>query len=66
MALVNQIRSNFQQQLALFNRRIVAFFSLMLTRLKNFKALTIQEQIAFGLVGIGLVLILISFMLFLL
>ena len=66
MASVNQIMGNFQQQLALFNRRIAAFFSFVLTRLKNFKALTLQEQIAFGLIGIGLVFIVVSLVLFLL
>ncbi|MBI4147059.1 hypothetical protein HY494_00210 [Candidatus Woesearchaeota archaeon] len=66
MASVNQFMNNLQRQLVLFNRRISAFFSFIITKLKNFKSLTIQEQVSFGLMGIGLVFIVASIVLFLL
>jgi len=65
MAAFNQIVNNFQQQAMLFNRRISAFFSFIGMKLKHFKALSIQEQISFGLIGIGLVLVVTSAVLFL-
>jgi len=65
MAL-NQMLSEFQQQAALFNRRIAAFFSFVLSRVKNFKNLSLAEQIAFGLIGAGLIFIITSIVLFLL
>ncbi|MDO8511274.1 MAG: hypothetical protein Q7S55_03850 [Nanoarchaeota archaeon] len=65
MATVNQFLSNFQQQVMLFNRRSAAFFSFLGMKLKNFSSLTVQEQISFGFIGIGLVLIVTSIVLFL-
>jgi len=65
MATVNQIMSDFQQQAAQFNQRISAFFSFLLMKLKNFKNLSLQEQVSFGLIGIGLVFIVTSVILFL-
>lgn len=66
MATVNQFLSNFQQQIALFNRRVSAFFSFLGMKLNNFKSLAVKEQISFGLIGIGLLFIMISIVLFLL
>jgi len=66
MVALNQILNNFQQQAALFNRRISAFFSFLVMKLKNFKNLTLQEQISFGVIGIGLIFIVTSIILFLL
>lgn len=65
MVALNQVFTGFQQGVALFFRRIAAFFSFLAMRLKNFKALSIQEQIAFGLIGIGLVFIATSVVMFL-
>ena len=65
MAALNQIMDNFQQQAMLFNRRISAFFLFLGMKLKNFTSLSIQEQISFGLIGIGLILVVTSMVLFL-
>jgi hypothetical protein len=64
MAAVNQFVGRFQQQLALFNRRFSAFFSFVLNRLKNFKNISLQEQIAYGVTGVGIVLMITSIILF--
>lgn len=65
MATINQFVGRFQQQVALFNRRFSAFFSFVLGRIKNFKNISLQEQIAYGVIGVGLVLMIISIILFL-
>ncbi|MEK6940100.1 MAG: hypothetical protein AABX31_05215 [Nanoarchaeota archaeon] len=65
MTTVNQMANNFQQQAVLFNRRMSAFFSFLGMKLTNFKTLTLQEQISFGLIGMGLVLVVTSIVLFL-
>lgn len=65
MATVNQFLGNFQQQLVLFNRRLAAFFTFLGMKLRNFSSLTVQEQISFGLIGVGLILIATSIVLFL-
>ncbi|MDP3698075.1 MAG: hypothetical protein Q8R47_00660 [Nanoarchaeota archaeon] len=66
MAAFNQVFHDFQQQAALFNRRIYAFFSFLGMKLKNFKSLSLQEQISFGLIGAGLIFIVTSIVLFVL
>jgi|GEM_PF-4450050 len=66
MATVNQIMNGIEQQLVLFGRRVSAFFSFVSSRIKNIKTISLPEQIAYGLIGIGLVLIITSIVLFLL
>jgi hypothetical protein len=66
MAALNQVLHNFQQQAALFNRRVAAFFSFLAMKLKNFKSLSIQEQVSFGLIGIGMIFIVTAIVLFIL
>jgi hypothetical protein len=46
------------------NEVIVDFFSFVGNKLGNFKELSLGEQIAFGCIGAGLILILISIVLF--
>jgi hypothetical protein len=56
---------DFKQQLNEFNQKVNAFVQFIISKLKNFKNLTLGEQISFGSIGGGLFLILISFVLFL-
>jgi len=66
MATFNQIMGSFEQQIMLFGQRISAFFSFIASRIKNFKTISLPEQVSFGLIGIGLVFIITSIILFLL
>jgi hypothetical protein len=52
-------------KMAAINESINEFFSFIGSKLKNFKSLTLGEQIGFCCVFIGLVLILVSIVLFL-
>jgi hypothetical protein len=56
---------DFKQQLNEFNQKVNAFVQFIINKLKNFKNLTLGEQISFGVIGGGLFLILVSFVLFL-
>ncbi len=55
---------NFKQSLDDMNRNINAFFSFIGNKLKNFKDLSRGEQVSYGSIGLGLVLILVSIVLF--
>lgn len=46
------------------NQKIKGFFTSVSNKLKNFKNFTIGEQISFGSMGLGLILILFSIVLF--
>ena len=54
-----QIQSQLNQQISLLNQKVNAFFNF-----KNFKNLTLGEQISYGIIGGGLFLILVSIILF--
>ena len=56
--------ADFKEYLTQLNKKINAFFSFILSKLKNFKNLTLGEQISYSSVGAGLLLILISIVLF--
>ena len=47
-----------------FNQSINNFFTFFGEQLKNFKQLETPEQIAFGCIGLGLVLIILAIILF--
>jgi hypothetical protein len=53
------------QQLAVFNQKITDGTNFLINKLKNFKNLTLGEQIAFGCMGGGLFLIILSIIFFL-
>lgn len=63
---MNQIKNELQQQVTLFNQRLAAFFGFLLLKLTHFKSLTLAEQLSFGAIGMGLVLVITSAILFLL
>ena len=46
------------------NQKISSFFGFTGMKLKNFKNLTLGEQISFGAIGVGLVLMVTSVVLF--
>jgi len=54
----------FTESINAFNQAINGFFSFFGEQLKNFKQLETPEQIAFGGVGLGLVLVLLAIILF--
>mgnify|MGYP001582915791 CR=1 len=55
---------SFQDTLNDFNQKITNFFSFIGDKLKNFKDLSVGEQVSFGCIGVGILLILISIVLF--
>ncbi|MBI4980180.1 hypothetical protein HZC30_01315 [Candidatus Woesearchaeota archaeon] len=56
---------SFQDTLNDFNQKISDFFSFIGNKLQNFKELSVGEQVSFGCIGVGILLILISIVLFL-
>ena len=60
-----QLQSKVGQKLNAFNQKVSAFTQFVIDKLKNFKNLTLGEQISFGVIGGGFVLVLVSFVLFL-
>ena len=56
--------SKLNQQLAVFNQKITDGTNFLINKLKNFKNLTLGEQIAFGSMGGGLFLIILSIIFF--
>jgi len=56
--------ADFKQSLDQMNRKITAFFSFIGMKLKNFKNLTRGEQISYSSMGVGLLLMLVSAVLF--
>ncbi|HLD79623.1 MAG TPA: hypothetical protein VJA18_03620 [Candidatus Nanoarchaeia archaeon] len=63
---INQVVNQFQQQMHLLVRQISAFFSFVFNRIKNFSRLALAEQTSYGLIGVGLILIITSVILFIL
>jgi hypothetical protein len=61
-----QLQTQLNQQITLLNRKINSFFNFVMGRLKNFKNLTLSEQISYGIIGAGLIFIIISIFLFIL
>lgn len=56
---------SFQDTLNDFSQKIGDFFSFIGDKLRNFKSLSMVEQVSFGCIGVGILLILISVVLFL-
>ena len=52
------------ERLEIFNQNINRFFNFVGSKLKNFKNLTLGEQISYAIIGCGLFLILVSLVLF--
>jgi len=61
-----QLQTQLNQQITILNEKINKFFNFVIGRLKNFKNLTLVEQIAYGVIGAGFVFIIISIFLFIL
>ncbi len=59
-----QLQTQLNQQLNSLSVKINSFFNFIINKLKNYKNLTLGEQISFGVVGGGFTLILISIVLF--
>ncbi len=55
---------DFKQSLEQMNRKINTFFSFVGNKLRNFKNLTRGEQVSYGSIGAGLLLMLVSVVLF--
>ena len=56
--------ADLKQSLDQMNQKINAFFSFVGNKLKNFKNLTLGEQISYCSIGAGLLLMLVSTVLF--
>ena len=59
-----QLQTQLNQKLNEVSVKINNFSNFFVNKLKNFKNLTLGEQISFGIIGGGFVLILISIVLF--
>ncbi|MBU0459594.1 MAG: hypothetical protein KKH52_04135 [Nanoarchaeota archaeon] len=55
---------DFKQQLNQVNQKINQFFSFLTNKLKNYKNLSLGEQIAYPAIAAGFLLILLSIVLF--
>ena len=64
--MANQFMEQMNQQLAVINHHLDEFFSFVGGKLKNFKNLTLGEQISYSVVGLGFLLFLVSIILFIL
>ena len=60
----DDFKDSWNEKMARINESINEFFSFIGNKLKNFKRLSLGEQIAYCCVGMGLVLILVSIVLF--
>ncbi len=58
------LQSQVNERLNIFNENINRFFNFIGSKLKNFKNLTLGEQISYAIIGCGFLLILISVVLF--
>jgi len=56
--------ANMQQAFAQVQRQLNSFFSFVGNKLRNFKSITRGEQVSYVVVGTGMVLVLISLVLF--
>ena len=61
-----QFTAQLNQQLAQLNKQINGFITFVGNKLKNYKNLSLGEQIAFPTIAAGLLLILVSIVLFIL
>ena len=59
-----QLQFQLNEQINHFNQQINQLFSFVGNKLKNFKNLTLGEQISYAVIGCGLFLILLSIILF--
>jgi ABC-type transport system involved in cytochrome c biogenesis permease subunit len=59
-----QLQSQLNEQITHFNQQINQLFNFVGNKLKNFKNLTLGEQISYAVIGCGLFLILLSIILF--
>ncbi len=66
MADVKTLINGLNQKLNHLNQKIGNFFRFIGRKLRNFKNLTLGEQISYSSVGAGLLLILVSVVLFIL
>jgi len=57
-------KTTFINAITRINKKINTFFTFLLAKLKNFKNLTPGEQISYSSIGVGLVLIVVSMVLF--
>ncbi|MFH1275991.1 MAG: hypothetical protein ABIH82_02680 [Candidatus Woesearchaeota archaeon] len=60
----NQLTAQFNQQINLINQNFNILVNFVSAKLKDFPNLTIGEQVSYPAIGLGLVLILISIVLF--
>jgi hypothetical protein len=58
------LQSQINERLGIFNQNINQLFNFVGSKLKNFKNLTLGEQISYAIIGCGLFLILVSIVLF--
>ena len=63
---MSEFMDKLNQSLNNFNQKVSDFFSFIGSKLKDFKNLSLGEQIAYCCVGAGLLLILIAIVLFVL
>ena len=59
-----QLQTQLNQKLNEIGVKINSFFNFVVNKLKNFKNLTLGEQISYAIIGCGLFLILVSLVLF--
>ncbi len=59
-----QFNAQLNESFAQLNKTISGFFNFITYRIKNFSRLSIGEQISFSAIGLGLVLIIASMVLF--
>ena len=54
----------FKEQMAVWNQKINNFFKFIGNKLKNFQNITLGEQISYSSIGVGLILIITSTVMF--
>ena len=59
-----EVKNQLTEQLNQVNEQISSFFNFIISKLKNYKNLSLGEQIAYPVIGAGILLILISIILF--
>lgn len=64
MVMVNQVFSQIYQELVLAGKNVSGFFSMLANKLANFTRLALAEQIAYGVILVGLTLIITSIIMF--
>jgi len=61
-----EVKNRLIDQLNQINEQISRFFGFVINKLKNYKNLSLGEQVAYPVIGAGFLLILISIILFIL